>query len=402
MLVVVMGATSAVTMSLMGAFSGLAVAPLSEGFVRVSDDEFDRISRYARLDEVRNILKTEYYKNIDDDELVLGAVKGMLAAPDDPYTFYYTPEDTMEMAERSKGVYEGVGLLLGASKDGYLMVLRIFPDTPAIESDLKLGDRIVKINGKEVSAKTGKQMDDAIAIIKDSTDSKVKLTVLRGDDTKDISLEKTSVNIPRTSHKMLDDKIGYIAIYEFMGNDATGFERDLKDLQALGMKALIIDIRSNPGGLLHDVVAIADTLLPKGIIVYTEDRYSRRENHYSDEKSLGIPLCVLVNGMSASASEILAGAVQDYNVGVVVGTKTFGKGIVQTVIPFRSDGASMQLTTASYFTPKGRSIHGIGIEPDINVEIDEDTDLTDLELHPEKDPQLQKAISILKQKLKSQ
>lgn len=400
MLVVVAGATMAITMSLMGVSSAGESAQLIDGSVRVSDQEYDIIKRYARLDDVRNILKTEFYQELDDEQLVLGAVRGMMSATEDAYTFYYTPEEMLSMNEHSSGVYEGVGLVLSADSEGYLTVLKIFRDTPAMTSGIRPGDHIVKINGTAVSAETSKQMDDAIAMIKESKNSKVKVTVLRNDELTDFDITKAKISISRTDHRMLSGDVGYIAIYEFMGNDVTGFKTALSELKSGGMKALIIDVRSNPGGNLLDVVSICDLLLPKGLIVYTEDRYGRREEYFSDENALGMPLAVLTNGMSASASEILAGAVQDYGAGLIVGEKTFGKGIVQTQIPFRSDGAGMRLTTARYYTPKGRSIHGTGIKPDVVVSQDENRDQADIELNPEHDAQLMSALELMEQKLK--
>jgi carboxyl-terminal processing protease len=273
-----------------------------------------------------------------------------------------------EMAERSQGVYEGVGLLLSADKDGMLVVLRIFEDSPAIEAGVKPGDVVLAVNGETVSASDARAMDEAIQMIRDFSGDALELTLRRGKKVHTISLKPRTITMRRVTHQVLPGDIGYIMIYEFIGDDATGFISAVNDLKAQNVKGLIIDVRSNPGGLLSDVVKIADQLLPAGLIVYTQDRSGAREEYYSDENHWDVPMAVLVNGMSASASEILAGALQDYGVAKVVGVKTFGKGIVQTMLPFRSDGAGMQLTTATYFTPKGRSIHGVGIEPDVTVE----------------------------------
>jgi carboxyl-terminal processing protease len=197
----------------------------------------------------------------------------------------------------------------------------------------------------------------------------------------------------RVTHQVLPGDIGYIMIYEFIGDDATGFISAMNDLKQQNVKGLIIDIRSNPGGLLNDVVKIADQLLPAGLIVYTQDRGGAREEFFSEEGRWDVPMAVLVNGMSASASEILAGSLQDYGLAKIVGEQTYGKGIVQTMMPFRTDGAGMQLTTATYYTPKGRSIHGVGIKPDVivkaTVPVGGPPDLT-------KDAQLKKAYDLLK------
>jgi carboxyl-terminal processing protease len=363
--VVVAGASSAITLQITGGV--LPTSDQSDGTVIVSQQEFDTIQRYHRLDEVRQILENDYYRALDEDQLVLGAVRGMLESVEDPYTFYYTPEEMQQMAERSQGVYEGVGLLLSADRDGMLVVLRIFEDSPAIEAGVKPGDIVLAVNGEPVSASDARTMDQAIQMIRDAGNDSLELTLRRGKKVQTIALKPRTITMQRVTHQVLPGDIGYIMIYEFVGDDATGFTAALKDLKGQDVKGLIIDVRSNPGGLLTDVIKIADQLLPAGLIVYTQDRSGAREEYYSEEGHWDVPMAVLVNGMSASASEILAGALQDYGLATIVGEKTYGKGIVQTMLPFRADGAGMQLTTATYYTPKGRSIHGVGIEPDLVV-----------------------------------
>ncbi len=364
--VVVAGVSSAITLRVSGGM--LPSSEQSDGSMVVSEQEFEMIERYRRLDEVRGILESDYYKSLDEEELVLGAVRGMLESVGDPYTFYYTPEEMQQMAERSQGVYEGVGLLLSADKDGMLVVLRIFDDSPAVEAGVKPGDILLAVNGEPVSATDARAMDEAIQMIRDFSGDRMELTLRRGKKVQTISLTPRTITMQRVTHQVLPGNIGYIMIYEFIGDDATGFISAMNDLKKQNVKGLIIDLRSNPGGLLSDVVKIADQLLPKGLVVYTQDRGGAREEYYSEESRWDVPMAVLVNGMSASASEILAGALQDYGVAKIVGVKTYGKGIVQTMLPFRTDGAGMQLTTATYYTPKGRSIHGVGIEPDVVVE----------------------------------
>ncbi len=388
--VVVAGVSSAITLRVSGGV--LPAQEESSGSVVVSQEEYQTIERYRRLDEVRGILEGEYYKPLDEDKLVLGAVRGMLASVGDPYTFYYTPEEMQEMAERSQGVYEGVGLLLSADKDGMLVVLRIFENSPAIEAGVKPGDIVLAVNGELVGAADARQMDAAIQMIRDFKGETLELMLRRGKKVQTITLKPRTITMQRVSHQVLPGDIGYIMIYEFIGDDATGFISAMNDLKQKNVKGLIIDIRSNPGGLLTDVVKIADQLLPAGLVVYTQDRSGAREEYFSEESRWDVPMAVLVNSMSASASEILAGSLQDYGVARIVGEKTYGKGIVQTMLPFRTDNAGMQLTTATYFTPKGRSIHGVGIEPDVAVKatvaVGGDPDL-------EKDAQLKAAYDLL-------
>ena len=378
----------------------LSMLPIG-GMSAAADGESDReiAERYKRLEEVRKILHERYYTTLADEQLVLGAVRGMLAAPDDPYTYYYTPEENAQNSELMSGYYEGIGLVIGADEEKLMTILRVFPDTPAHEAGILPGDRLMKINGTDVSARTHQTMDDAIALIKTSENPTVMLTLLRSGSLVDLEVTRAMVNATRTAHRMIDDKIGYIAIHEFMGDAVPGFERAISELQTSGMQALIIDVRNNPGGILYDVVTIADALLPEGLIVYTEDREGRRDEYASDANALSMPIAVLVNDMSASASEILAGSLQDYGVATIVGETTFGKGLVQEAIPFREDGAGLKLTISTYFTPEGRSIHGVGIVPDVHVSLPEDVNQAMAELMPERDEQLQTAIQLLNDQL---
>jgi C-terminal peptidase prc len=262
----------------------------------------------------------------------------------------------------------------------------------AIEAGVKPGDVVLAVNGEPVGAKDARQMDQAIQMIRDVSGDTLELTLRRGQKVQTLSLKPRSITMQRVTHQVLPGNIGYIMIYEFIGDDATGFISAMNDLKQQNVKGLIIDIRSNPGGLLTDVVKIADQLLTAGLVVYTQDRSGAREEYYSEESRWDVPMAVLVNGMSASASEILAGALQDYGVAKIVGVKTFGKGIVQTMLPFRTDGAGMQLTTATYYTPKGRMIHGTGITPDVPVEA---TVQVGGEPDLEKDAQLKAAYDLL-------
>lgn len=364
-----------------------------------SAEEGDISQGYSRLDEIRQIMKNEYYLEVSDGELIDGAIRGMLESVDDQYTFYYTPEEMSSMNEHSEGVYEGIGLILSNDKDDMLTVLRVFKGSPSQISGIVAGDRIVSINSIPVTAKTSKDINDAIDLVKSAEDPNIALTVLRDGATQIIYVTREVIEINRVDYTILGGNIGYVAIYEFMGNDVSGFEEAIRYFQSNDVSGVVLDIRSNPGGLLTHVVSIADVLLPEGLIVYIEDRNGKREEYFSDAKCYNPPMVVLVNSMSASASEILAGALKDYELATIVGETTYGKGIVQTVIPFRSDGAGMQLTTARYFTPKGESIHEKGIEPDVYVERDPDYDESIVSVDPENDAQLKKALEALRGKI---
>lgn len=333
----------------------------------VSSGEYDVIDRYSRLEEVRSALKQGYYQEVDDEQLLTGAIRGMMASLEDPYTFYYTPDEMKKHDEESQGAYHGVGLLVQNNADGLIEIIRVYADGPAEAAGAKMGDLILKVDGVEVSGETAQTLNAAVDLMKGEDGAPVVLTVKRGQQTLDLTAVRGDVTISNVSHSMLEDGVGYIGIYQFTGDDVTAFKAALNALESANARALVIDLRNNPGGLLDDVVAIADMLLPEGLVVYTEDRAGSRQDYYSDGECSELPVAVLINGMSASASEILAAAVQDRGRGVVVGEQSYGKGIVQTIVDFEEDGAGMQYTSSCYYTPSGKNIHGTGVTPDIEV-----------------------------------
>lgn len=396
MILLVAGVSSSLTLALSG------VGTVSEdgsmpSAVLISGDEYEKLKRFSRLDEVLSVVENEYYQEVDEETLLLGAIEGALSSLGDPYTFYYRPEDMEANEEHNSGVYKGVGLQLSLGSEGDIVVARVFKNGPADLAGLRSGDCLVAVSGESVEGESMLGLTRATELIKNGEEQTVDVTVLRNGVRMDFSMTKSTVTINRIEYHMLPDSIGYIRIYEFLGDDAKGFKEAIATLTAEGMRSLIVDVRYNPGGLLNDVVEIADVLLPEGLIVYVEDRHGRRESYYSDADALELPIAVLVNGSSASASEILAGAVQDYALGPIVGETTYGKGIVQTLVPFHSDGAGMQLTTSSYFTPAGNSIHGVGIVPDYEVVNEDGVDYTQGAPDIENDVQLKKAWSLLKE-----
>lgn len=336
----------------------------------VSQDEYDRIQRYSRLDEVRDELVTQYYQDLDEDELLLGAIRGMTRAVDDPYTFYYTPEELQRSNENSAGMYHGIGTLLQNTAEGGIEVVRVYPDTPAEAAGLRVGDMILAVDGVAVSAADGSGYNDAITRIRGEDGTDVTLTVLRDGRELDITVTRGNVTVSYGSWQILPGDIGYIAISQFTGDAQKVFENAIENFKANGVVGLIVDVRNNPGGLLDQVVAIADTLLPKGVIVYIKERNGARQDYYSDEAFYDVPLVVLVNGMSASASEILAGSVQALGRGTVIGVNTYGKGIVQSLHTFQEDGAGIQLTTSSYYDAADRCPQGVGVKPDIEIALE--------------------------------
>ena len=363
----------------------------------VSAEEYAMIERYARLETVRRTLNGGYYEEVDDDALMTGAVRGMMASLGDPYTFYYTPDEMTSRDEQSGGAYQGVGLLVQNNSDGYIEIIRVYSGGPADIAGARVGDCIIAVDGVTVRGTNSQSLDDAVLRMKGEPDSDVVITVLRDGERVELTVTRGEVSVSNVESAMLPGDIGYIEIFQFTGDDVTGFTAALESLEAQGARALIIDLRNNPGGILDDVVDIADLLLGECTVVYTQERDGTRVDYYSDGASSELPLAVLVNGMSASASEILAAAVQDLDRGTIVGTRSYGKGIVQTVVTFDSDGAGMQYTSAEYFTPSGKNIHGTGVTPDVIVE----GDFRNYSGEPdmENDVQLQAAIAVIESEL---
>ena len=329
--------------------------------------------RYQRLDEVYEILMSDYYKEVDSETLIQGAIDGMLASLDDPYTFYYSPEEMAESLENHSGKYSGIGILVSSDKDGGLVVIRVFKGSPAMAAGLLPGDVITHVNGESVNARTTEDLNNAVSLVKGPDGSTVDITVYRKNESITYTVSRGSVNINRVEYYIYDD-VGYIILYEFLGDAVNGVKEALRAFNDAGVKGIIFDVRSNTGGELYTCLNITDLMVPEGLIMYTENRYGDRQNHYSNDYAYGVPMVVLVNEMTASAAEVFTAAVQDYDMGVVMGTNTFGKGIVQQIRSFPNDGAGMQFTIEAYYTPLGRNIHEVGIQPDIVVELSDSYD----------------------------
>lgn len=329
----------------------------------------------ARAEEILSIVQREYYREVDAEALETAAIDGMLAALGDPYTFYYTDEAYAAMNEETTGQYVGVGMLVGEAADGDLRVLRVFRDSPAEKAGIEAGDALLAIDGASVAGETPMSLSEASALLKGEGETPVEVEVERGGEVLSFTLERGEVSINYVEYSILEGDVGYLSIYQFTGDDVEGVKEAISAFQQAGVSALVVDVRSNPGGLLTDVVDICDMLLPEGLIVYTEDRSGAREEFYADGEYWDVPMAVLVNGDSASASEIFAAAVQDTGRGIVVGEVTYGKGVVQTLHAF-PEGDGMQLTTATYYTPSGASIHGQGVTPDIEVALATDASVT--------------------------
>jgi len=366
--------------------------------------EKSNVSRTSvqKFNEARSILQKSFYEKIDTDKLLEGAIAGMADSLKDPYTVYYN-KDQMKaftnMQRNTEDEYVGVGLPIILDKNGIITVLEPFDDSPAKAAGIKQGDKILKIDGKDI---TGIRDETLVAnMIKGQENTETVLTILRQSENNTFDVRvvrkkiKAKLNI---RSEMLENKIGYIKIKMFDENISKNFISQLDTLVSQGAAAIIIDVRDNPGGLYNEVVSLADRLLPKGTIVYTEDRQGKKTYQKSDATELSLPVAVLTNGNSASASEILAGAVKDFKKGILIGTKTFGKGLVQSTYSF-DDGTGIKVTIARYFTPSGVCIHGEGIKPDIEINLPDKYKDTPVSAIPrEDDLQLQKAIQVLQGK----
>lgn len=374
--------------------SGRANQPGNENARWVSQDEYDTVQRYRRLEQVRTTLLNEYYKPLDDGALMEGAIRGMTASVRDPYTFYYTPEEMARENESNAGLYHGIGVLLQNTIDGAIQVVQVYPDSPAEAAGLRVGDVILAVDGTAISGADGRAYSAAVRLIRGEDGSQVALTLLRDGEQLEMYVTRGDVSISYASYAMLPGNIGYICISQFSGNAADVCHEAVEYFRAHDAKGLVLDVRNNPGGMLDQVVRIADELLPTGVIVYIKERDGNRIDYYSDESMYDVPLAVLVNGMSASASEILASTVQAFGRGTVVGLHTYGKGLVQTTVPFKEDGAGMQLTTASYYDALDRCPQGVGVTPDIEVALDGSG--IPLKPDPQSDTQLAAAIEALR------
>lgn len=350
----------------------------------------DSLKSAAKVAGISQIIDSVYMGEIDEQKLEDSMYAGLMAGLEDPYSRYYSREECEEEDRSNAGEYEGLGVVLGQMKDtGEVVIVQCYDGGSAAEAGVQAGDILYAVDGESVEGKELSEISDAI---QEKEEKDVVLTLGRSqadgsEQRMDITVTKGPVEMNYVSGEMLGDGIGYLAITQFTGVTSEQFQETYQSMKDQGMERLIIDLRDNPGGLLDAVCETLRQILPEGMIVYMEDKAGNREEYTCDgETPIDIPLVVLVNENSASASEIFAGAVKDHGVGTLVGTTTFGKGIVQTYYRL-GDGSEIKLTTAKYFTPNGNNIHGTGIEPDVQVEASEDA---------ETDVQLEKAVEVVK------
>lgn len=326
----------------------------------------------GKLNAIDSVLESFYFGDVDDETAKDNIYKAYLSSYGDKYTMYYTADEYKALKESTNGRFYGIGAVCQLSGEGGVLLVDVYDNGAGYQAGLRSGDRVVNVDGRDI---TDMELSSAVALIKGDKGTSVTLEVIRGTERLTFSAVRDAVEAKTVSYTLLDNNIGYLSISQFEEVTTKQFKAAVEDLQSQGMKGLVIDIRNNPGGLLDTVVGMLKYMLPDGLIVYTEDKQgNRKEYKGQDNDEFNLPLAVIVNGNSASASEIFAGAIQDYGKGTIIGTQTYGKGIVQTVKPL-TDGSAIKFTIAKYFTPKGQDIHGKGVTPDMVVEYDTDADV---------------------------
>ena len=417
--------------ALLTAFAGLIIVGMSLGIFLIGRTAIDGPQQAAESNQAENqdgsldlnritkkittlqqIIDKYYLFDEDTTKVEDWIYKGMMYGLNDPYTTYYTAEEYQKLTEDTEGEYHGIGVMISQNRTtGIITVIKVFKDTPAAEAGMRPGDVLYKVGDMEV---TGMDMDILVKdYIKGKDGSEVALTVFRQDEGEyvDLKMERRNVTVQTVEYQMLEDHVGYIAVSQFDVVTADQFKAAVDDLEKQGMKKLLVDLRNNPGGVLDTVVGMLDYILPDDLIiegdknlvrtnteatllVYMADKNGKGGQEYaSDGHSLDIPMAVLVNGESASASEVFTGAMKDYGRATVVGTKTFGKGIVQNLIPL-DNGTAIKMTTAHYYTPSGFDLHGKGIEPDVEVELNEELK-NQITVDVKEDNQIQAALKAL-------
>lgn len=373
--------------------------PNRDDKIYISSAEYQNYLKFFGLNAIDEIITQTYYQQIDEKDLIDGALRGMVAALDDPYSSYYTEEEFKAFNESYEGTYTGVGMLIQQTKDDeYLIIAHVFDDSPAQKANIIAGDKIIEVDGEDMA---GVDMETVASLVRGPKGTKVTLTLERAKEQFSIECIRMPVEIDRVSYNMLDDKIGYISIYEFSGNSVEKLEDAIAFMKDEKAEGVIIDIRGNPGGFMNHVTKMLDMILPEGKLVYTKGRDDiQNDVRESDNNYWDMPIVVLVDGYSASASEIFAGAIQDFEAGEIVGVTTYGKGVVQSIIEIPEIGSGIKLTTATYFTPLGRNINGIGIYPDYYVELPQEVLDDPSKFNEDTDTQLKKAKEVLSEIIK--
>lgn len=383
-----------------GILTGVLIAALAAGGLqavhqKMSSSVLADSATVEKVEYLEKLIDQEYLGDVDKSDLAEGIYAGLLYGLGDVYSRYYTAEEYAQETASTDGSYVGIGVSIQKNKNGGVQIAECYEGGSGKKAGLISGDVITAIDDTDV---TDMELSEVVRLIRQNEGRNIVLTVQRENEESPLSItvEVTNVELPAVFSEMLDEETGYIQITQFTGVAPQQYKEAFADLKEQGMEKLIVDLRDNPGGLLTSVCDILREILPKGRIVYTEDKYGKREEESCDgEKELDIPLAVLVNESSASASEIFAGAVQDYGIGKIVGTTTYGKGVVQELRPL-NDGSAVKLTISDYYTPNGNSINKVGIKPDIEVKLAAEL-LNKTDISHEEDNQLQKARKVLEQ-----
>ena len=365
---------------------------ISEGsFVEVSDTVLDE-ETVKKLEQVQSLIDGKSIYDIDREKLREGMVEGLLAGTGDRYATYYTPEEIQQQMDSYSGKFFGIGVVMGPDENKNIYVHQVYTDSPAERAGMREGDIITKVDGTDV---TDMDLDGIVSMVRGEKGTKVVITVYRETDNKeyDLTAIRDEIKEEVIEYKMLEDNIGYIHIEEWYDTTGEQFSDAQKTLEEEGMKSLIVDLRSNTGGLVSAAVDVLECFLPESDVLYVEDNTGKRSAYKAyDEDEINIPVVILTNGYTASASEIFTGALKDYGKAISIGTKTYGKGVVQSFY-YLFDNSALKLTTEQYFTPNGTALDGNGIDPDIEVELD-----ADAYYDPENpvDNQLEEAVNYLK------
>lgn len=375
-------------------------SPKKDDAITVTEEEYALIEKYKRLEEIYAVIDRMFLWEYDEAELLEGAARGMLGALGDDYTFYYTPEEMEKENETLAGEYGGLGIeVFPNAKDDTITIKRVYYGGPAQQAGMRAADKIIMVNGEEMRAG---DINKAVSIMRGELGGEVELMILRDQEVFEVTVERALVQIQIIQYEMLEEDIAYARVFYFEGNLMGQFTEAMNEFKAQGAKGVILDLRENPGGLVTLAIELADVFLDQQPIMYTEDKYGRQLSYYGRDGAWDVPVVVLMDKYSASASEIVAAALRENDVAQIVGVKSFGKGIMQSVYPFSSDGAGMQITSDYWLTPQGNKIHEEGILPDVEVELSEDAVDDNYQFVREKDNQLHAAVETLKDMIAGQ
>ena len=371
-------------------------AGLFYGHIGMPSQKISQYGKYASLEEIIDHIDQSYYKQIDENVLMEGAMRGIVNTLNDPYSTYMNKDEFQKLLEKNAGEYVGIGVqILKKSSNDPWIVQSVYNGSPAEKAGIQAGDQINKINGESTAAYT---FEDITSKLKAGKGQSVKITVMRNNADIELTVIIDNVVVPTVKQEMIGD-IGYIRILTFSDNTSNSLKQSIDELQGKGAKGFVFDLRDNLGGLLSEAVNVADILLPEGTVVTVKERSGQETPYHSNAGHIDLPFVLLVNKYSASSSEVVAGAVKDFGAGKIIGVQTFGKGLVQTIMPLYYNGAGLKITSAVYYTPKGTYIGDVGVTPDVISELPQEFSEYPLSVPREKDTQLQKAIEVLRQQM---